>query len=137
MIWQDFMFACAMYPTRPDFLASVRLEVERQVKRLQHHPSVVIWAANNENEAALRGNWYETKKNFSLYAADFVKLYIDTIKNYVNKLDPSRTCLSSSPTNGKGSEAEGWIAQNPYSTLYGDGSFLCHLLDPFKRARCN
>jgi beta-mannosidase len=31
MIWEDFMFACATYPTNPDFLSSVEKEVEYQV----------------------------------------------------------------------------------------------------------
>ena len=31
MIWQDFMFACAMYPTDPQFLATVTQEVTHQV----------------------------------------------------------------------------------------------------------
>jgi beta-mannosidase len=31
MIWQDFMFACAMYPTDDQFLASVSAEVRYQV----------------------------------------------------------------------------------------------------------
>lgn len=57
LIWQDMMFACSMYPTEERFLESVRTEVEQQVRRLQHHPSVAVWAGNNENEAALRGNW--------------------------------------------------------------------------------
>ena len=124
MIWQDFMFACSMYPTRPEFLSTVQSEVETQVKRLQYHPSIAIWATNNENEAALRGNWYGTASNFNMYARDFVTLYIDTIKNRVNDLDPSRDCLSSSPTNGKASEAEGWIAKDPYSNIYGDGEYF-------------
>jgi beta-galactosidase/beta-glucuronidase len=47
-----------MYPTQSSFLESVSLEVKQQVRRLQHHPSLIIWAGNNENEAALRGNWY-------------------------------------------------------------------------------
>ena len=53
------MFACSMYTTEPWFLDSVKTEVEQQVRRLQRHPSVVLWAGNNENEAALRGNWYK------------------------------------------------------------------------------
>lgn len=57
MIWQDMMFACAMYPTGDAYLASVRTEIEQQVRRLQHHPSVTVWAGNNENEAALRSDW--------------------------------------------------------------------------------
>ena len=57
LVWQDFMFACSMYPTTSWFLESVSVEVVQQVRRLQAHPSVVLWAGNNENEAALRGNW--------------------------------------------------------------------------------
>jgi beta-mannosidase len=57
LVWQDFMFACSMYPTTSWFLESVSIEVTQQVRRLQAHPSIVLWAGNNENEAALRGNW--------------------------------------------------------------------------------
>ena len=31
MIWQDLMFACALYPTDDDFIANVRWEVTHQV----------------------------------------------------------------------------------------------------------
>ncbi len=47
-----------MYPTGSEFLESVSTEIRQQVRRLQHHPSLLLWAGNNENEAALRGNWY-------------------------------------------------------------------------------
>lgn len=59
MIWQDMMFACNMYPVDVDFLSSVTNEISQQIRRLQYHPSIVIWAGNNENEAALSGNWYD------------------------------------------------------------------------------
>lgn len=57
LIWQDMMFACAMYPAGDDFLKNVKTEIRQQIRRLQHHPSIALWAGNNENEAALRGNW--------------------------------------------------------------------------------
>ncbi|CAL8069241.1 unnamed protein product [Orchesella dallaii] len=123
LIWQDFMFACAMYPANEEFREIVRQEIETQVKRLQYRTSLVLWAGNNENEAALRGNWFGTSSNFSLYYADYVKLYIDTIKVLVVKLDPSRRFISSSPTNGIKSEEEGWVARNPYDLKYGDLHF--------------
>lgn len=34
LIWQDFMFACALYPTNDDFLNIVRQEVTHQVQFL-------------------------------------------------------------------------------------------------------
>lgn len=110
------------YPTTESFLSSVKAEVEHQVKRLQYHPSLAIWATNNENEAALAHNWFGSNVSYPIYARDYVELYIHTILEYVNVLDPSRACLPSSPTNGKQSELEGWLAENPYATIYGDGN---------------
>jgi beta-mannosidase len=31
LIWHDFMFACALYPTDPEFLSSVKMEITQQV----------------------------------------------------------------------------------------------------------
>ena len=47
-----------------------------QVRRMKHHPSIIILAGNNENEAALRDNWYGTKTNFDTYKDDYVKVGI-------------------------------------------------------------
>ena len=120
LIWQDFMFACAMYPATNSSLESVRDEVRSQVRRLQFHASIALWAGNNENEAALRGNWYGTDYRFESYKADYIKLYVDTIKEVVSEEDPDRHFLVSSPGNGLASEQEGYIASDPYSSLYGD-----------------
>ncbi|XP_037587337.1 beta-mannosidase isoform X2 [Cebus imitator] len=84
MVWQDFMFACALYPTDQDFLDSVRAEVSYQIKRLKSHPSIIIWSGNNENEAALMMNWYHI--NFTdrpTYIKDYVTLYVKNIRELV------------------------------------------------------
>lgn len=52
MVWQDFMFACAMYPGDDAFLENVRHEAIDNVKRLRNHPSLALWCGNNEIEAA-------------------------------------------------------------------------------------
>ncbi|PQE03231.1 glycosyl hydrolase family 2 protein [Rutstroemia sp. NJR-2017a BBW] len=49
LVWQDFLFGCGNYPAFPDFLTSVKKEAEENVKLLRHHPSIVIWAGNNED----------------------------------------------------------------------------------------
>lgn len=49
MVWQDFMFGCGQYPAYNSFLESVKVEAEQNVKRLRHHPSIVIFAGNNED----------------------------------------------------------------------------------------
>lgn len=52
MVWQDFMFACSMYPGDAAFLNNVREEAEYNVKRLRNYPSVVLWCGNNEIDSA-------------------------------------------------------------------------------------
>ena len=49
LVWQDFMFACGMYPAHAEFQASVRQEAESAIKRLRHHASLAIWCGNNED----------------------------------------------------------------------------------------
>jgi beta-mannosidase len=48
MIWQDFMFGGAIIPYDRDFRESTRIEAVEAVKRLRNHPSIVLWAGNNE-----------------------------------------------------------------------------------------
>lgn len=52
MVWQDFMFACSMYPGDDDFLNSIRQEAEDNVKRLRNHACIALWCGNNEIEVA-------------------------------------------------------------------------------------
>ncbi|MFC0680093.1 hypothetical protein ACFFGH_19840 [Lysobacter korlensis] len=50
VVWQDLIFACARYPMRVDwFRKLVEAEVRHQVRRLAKHPSLAIWAGDNEN----------------------------------------------------------------------------------------
>ena len=61
MVWQDFMFACAMYPGDDAFLENVRQEAINNVKRLSKHPSIALWCGNNEVLAAWkRWGWEQT-----------------------------------------------------------------------------
>jgi beta-mannosidase len=48
MVWQDFMFACAIYPGDAAFLRSVKSEAVHQVRRQRHHASLALWCGNNE-----------------------------------------------------------------------------------------
>ncbi|KAH8161088.1 hypothetical protein CIB48_g7156 [Xylaria polymorpha] len=49
MVWQDFAFACASYPTYKSYLDSVEKEARQNIRRLRSHPSLVIWAGSNED----------------------------------------------------------------------------------------
>ncbi|KAL8604278.1 hypothetical protein ACOMHN_023648 [Nucella lapillus] len=124
LIWQDLMFSVAMYPTDPAFLDSVAQEVRYQVRRLMHRPSILLWAGSNENEKALRENWFDTNKNYTLYYHDYIKLYVTTIMPIVRGENPDRVYLTSSPSDGKETVKEGYVAKDPASELYGDTCFF-------------
>jgi len=61
MVWQDFMFACAMYPGTNDFLDNVKREVNAQIPRISSHPSVVLLNGNNEVDIAWKHWGYQLK----------------------------------------------------------------------------
>lgn len=48
-MWQDFQFACGVYPAHAEFVENVRQEAMYNVERLLHHPSVALWCGNNED----------------------------------------------------------------------------------------
>ena len=50
LVWQDFMFACGIYPADADFFENVRVEAIENVRRLRHHAALALWCGNNEME---------------------------------------------------------------------------------------
>ena len=48
LVWQDFQFACGVYPAFDSFVQSVTAEAEDNVRRLRHHPSLALFCGNNE-----------------------------------------------------------------------------------------
>jgi beta-mannosidase len=80
LVWQDFMFGCGNYPAFPKILRSIKDECVANVSRLRHHPSVIIYAGNNEDyqvqeSFGLTYN-YEDKDPESWLKTDFPARYI-------------------------------------------------------------
>ncbi|MDG2074069.1 MAG: glycoside hydrolase family 2 protein [Polaribacter sp.] len=89
LIWQDFMFACAMHPGDKEFLSNVKQEAEDQVKRLRNHSSIALWCGNNENaEGWNRWGWQdgrtetEKKEIWNDYLAVFDSILPKTVAKY-------------------------------------------------------
>jgi beta-mannosidase len=59
LVWQDFMFACSMYPGNAEFLENVEQEAIENIQRLRNHPCVTLWCGNNENDVA----WSQFEEN--------------------------------------------------------------------------
>lgn len=112
LIYQDMMFASSLYPADDNFMASVTTEVRQQVRRLQHHPSIAVWAGNNENENNIAGPyWQEIKLHWDRYKADYVKLTINVTMETILHEDNSRPFVSSCPSNGVADKRKGYIAK--------------------------
>ena len=80
LVWQDFLFGCGNYPAFPEILKSIEKECVCQTRRLRHHPSIVIYAGNNEDyqvqEAYNLTYDYEDKDPQSWLKTDFPARYI-------------------------------------------------------------
>jgi beta-mannosidase len=94
-VWQDFMFACATYPAFDEaWMANVRIEIEQNVRRLRHHPSVALWCGNNELEQGLVGDaWSGGQMSWE----DYGKLFDRLIAGVVAEEDPQRNYWPGSP----------------------------------------
>lgn len=101
-VWQDFMFAGTMVPGDKAFFDNVKEEVKYQVKRLRHHPSIVLWCGNNEADEAFKNwGWQKSmnmsKKDSTRLWHDYVRLFQDSIPKWVKEVDNKRPYISSSP----------------------------------------
>ena len=97
MVWQDFMFACSMYPGDEKFLESVRAEATDNVRRLRNHPSIVIWVGNNEVETAWQHWGWKQHLPAKLWD-DYKKIFHGVLPEVVAREDPTRPYWPSSPS---------------------------------------
>ncbi|WP_278911893.1 beta-mannosidase [Deinococcus wulumuqiensis] len=94
LVWQDFMFACGLYPAYPAFLDNVRAEAEAAVRRLRHHPCLALWCGGNENYAVAQAAKAE---------AEFVgpAIHAGVLPDVVARLDPLTPYWTDSPFGGE------------------------------------
>lgn len=107
LVWQDMMFACAMYPGDSSFIDRVKSEVQQQAIRLRNHPSLALWCGNNEIDEGWN-NW-GWQKQYEYTAADsleiwnnYQKLFKDVIPEILSQTDSGRFYWPSSPQYGWG-----------------------------------
>jgi beta-mannosidase len=106
MVWQDFTFACNLYPATQEFLREVRLEVDYQVRRLQHHACLALWCGDNELIGAL--HWFdESRKDRDRYLTNYDRLN-RTIEDAMRFADPQGNWWPSSPSAGPLDFSDAW-----------------------------
>lgn len=91
MIWQDFIMGCAVYPQDDAFAKRIEEEVISAVKRLRSHPSIVLWAGDNENDVSYLG-WFGKRRD-----PNKNRLTREVIPAVLAMHDFSRPYLPSSP----------------------------------------
>ena len=99
LVWQDFMFACAVYDLTPEFEESITAEFIDNVRRLRHHPSLALWCGNNEMESFIardRAAWCWKPSQLS----DYVRMYEHILPGVIRENDPDAFYWPSSPSSG-------------------------------------
>jgi len=130
LIWQDYMFACAMYPDDEAFLENVQAEVLDNTERLYNHPSIALWCGNNEVEIS----WYAwgwrglyDEETQAKYEPTMLHLFRELIPQTKAMIDSTRYYHATSPNAGYG--------DSPYQN--GDAHYwgVWHNHHPFENYR--
>ena len=107
LVWQDFMFACAMYPGDEAFLENIKQEAIENVKRLRQHPSIALWCGNNENsEGWYRWGWKngKTEAQQEEIWEGYYAVFNHILPRVVDSLNPSVSYWETSPKFGRGDD---------------------------------
>lgn len=99
IVWQDFMFACAVYDLTEDFEKNIRAEFVDNIRRIRHHASLGLWCGNNEMEMFVaddQGEWCLKPSQKS----DYVKMYEYIIPQVLREHDPQTFYWPASPSSG-------------------------------------
>ncbi|MGV9204203.1 MAG: glycosyl hydrolase 2 galactose-binding domain-containing protein [Promethearchaeia archaeon] len=140
LVWQDFPFACALYPPHEKFFDLVEKEAISNIKRLRNHPSLALWCGNNEIEmlyiAYLGLSLILWPLKIIRFRKAYKKMFEDLLPSLVKKFDPTRDYWPSSPSNGGTNKKSGLIngSNNPDK---GDSHFwkVWHRNAPFSAYR--
>ncbi|MEC0210680.1 glycoside hydrolase family 2 protein [Paenibacillus ehimensis] len=140
LVWQDFMFACSMYPGDEAFLHNVQAEAEYNIRRLRNHPCIALWCGNNEIDSAWahydeNGGWgwkkdYTEQQRKQLWA-DYEAVFHRILPEAVEAFAPGAAYWPSSPL----CALTGNIEQHAYPTsTRGDTHYwgVWHAVEPFE-----
>ncbi len=106
LVWQDFMFACSMYPGDSAFMNSVKKEAIDNVKRLRNYACIALWCGNNEMDAAWsqyeeKAGWgwkqrYNASQRKKIWKA-YDEVFHHLLPSIVEEYDPNTDYWPSSP----------------------------------------
>jgi len=138
MVWQDFIMGCGCYPEDDRFKAQLANEAKWIIEARRNHPSLILWAGDNECDYAV--NW-----NLGPSADPNQNTITRSLLPFVCRInDPSRPFLPSSPyvdeeafkTGNPPSEDHLW---GPRDYFKGDfyRNTVCHFASEIGYHACN
>ena len=91
LVWQDFMLGGGWYPQADWFLKKIYDEAVAIIKRLRHHPCLVLWCGDNECDDVAK------KVKYPGYDPNDNLINRSVLKDAVRRHDYARPYLPSSP----------------------------------------
>lgn len=104
MVWQDFIFACTMYPSEGELLSTMKEEFADNIRRIRNHPSLALWCGSNELEYSWASKSLK-KRNSPERMEEIWKMYLaqnEAITSALDTLCPEISYQPSSPFRGYG-----------------------------------
>jgi beta-mannosidase len=120
MVWQDFMFACGIYPRDDAFHANVYAEAVEILRKYRNFTSLVLWCGDNECDEAY--TWAGRSTGYRQERLNRV-----TLKSAWERHDPHRPYIPSS-SHSPFESLEG--GDNPKSPFQGDSHMYIVSVDP-------
>lgn len=129
LVWQDLLFACAVYRLNDRFVENIVAETRDNVLRLRNHACIALWCGNNELEWGWSG-WDMGFGNDPRNRADYIKQFEWILPQTVRKCDPDRFYWLASPSSGGSFD-------DPNDQNRGDVHYweVWHRLKPFTEYR--
>lgn len=95
LIWQDFMFACAVYELTEEFRNNIVEEIKDNVMRMRHHACLGLWCGNNEMESGWESWGFPKTPRLK---ADYIKQFEYVMPELLKQYDPETFYWPSSPS---------------------------------------
>ena len=101
LVWQDFIFACAIYPDGEAFFENVRIEAVQNIRRLRHRASLALWCGNNEMEWGW-ANWGQRDAQAEVlrFKLAYDQMFHRLLPDVCAAEDPEHAYWPSSPSSG-------------------------------------
>lgn len=97
VIWQDYMFACAVYNLTEEFEENIMSELRDNLTRIRHHASIGLLCGNNEMEMFVKqGKWVLNHGQ----VADYIKMYEYLFPKLTKEIAPQIFYWPASPSSG-------------------------------------